>query len=301
MADQLKEGEFTPVSDALCTLGESPVWDERRQELFWVDISEARIWRYAPESGAASHIQLDGTVGCIGLCRSGRLIVANGLDILLLDPESGERKKLHQLGEPDFPCRSNDGRIGPDGAFWVGTVHDVAAPEMKPLASLWRVTAQSCDVVIDGLKCSNGLAFSEDGAVMYHSNSVGKWVKRHEFDPETGAVSPGELICTPDEAEGRPDGGALDVDGVYWSAGVSAGVVNAWSSTGELLSKIPVPALHPTMPCFGGADFRTLFLTSHRKGMDEAAMAAYPASGRVLAMRAERPGFAAPRFDDDSI
>jgi sugar lactone lactonase YvrE len=69
-----------------------------------------------------------------------------------------------------------------------------------------------------------------------------------------------------DETNGRPDGGACDVEGNYWSAGPSAGRVNRFSAEGELLDWVDVPLARPTMPCFGGSDMRTVFVTSLDSG-----------------------------------
>ncbi|WP_297443407.1 SMP-30/gluconolactonase/LRE family protein, partial [Acidocella sp.] len=54
----------------------------------------------------------------------------------------------------------------------------------------------------------------------------------------------------------------IDAEGCYWSAGVSAGCLNRYAPNGTLLARYPLPAPAPTMPCFGGADLRTLFVTS---------------------------------------
>ena len=69
-----------------------------------------------------------------------------------------------------------------------------------------------------------------------------------------------------DEANGRPDGGACDMEGNYWSAGPSASRINRFSAEGELLDWVDVPLARPTMPCFGGSDMRTMFVTSLDSG-----------------------------------
>ena len=296
------EGElaFAPVTEVVTELGESPVWDDRRQALFWCDIPNGTIWTYAPAKEEVREIGIGARVGSLGLCESGRLIVAAERSILLVDPETGARRALLQVEEP-FAGRLNDGRVGPDGAFWVGSVSDRALDDMPAIANLWRVTIGGASCVATGLKCSNGLAFSRDGRVMMHSDSVAQWVARHSFDPATGAIGPREVLCRPDEAAGRPDGAAMDCDGIYWSAGVSAGCLNGFDQAGVLRHRVAVPVPHPTMPCFGGADFRTLYLTSFRKGMSGAELAQAPLSGRLLAARVPCPGFAAPRFNDRGL
>jgi sugar lactone lactonase YvrE len=59
---------------------------------------------------------------------------------------------------------------------------------------------------------------------------------------------------------------------------------------GRLLTSIPTPLMCPTMPCLGGEDLKTLYLTSasHHRSAEE--LAAYPLSGAVLSMRVDVPG-----------
>jgi len=64
---------------------------------------------------------------------------------------------------------------------------------------------------------------------------------------------------------GRPDGGATDEEGCYWSCGVGAGRINRFSADGELIGFVEMPIQHPTMPCFGGPYGRTMHVTSHRE------------------------------------
>jgi len=59
-----------------------------------------------------------------------------------------------------------------------------------------------------------------------------------------------------------------------------------------------VPAQCPTMPCFGGDDLRTLYLTSARQGRPAAELARWPDSGCIFSMRVEVPGLPVNFFLD---
>jgi sugar lactone lactonase YvrE len=91
-------------------------------------------------------------------------------------------------------------------------------------------------------------------------------------------------------AWGRPDGGATDEEGFYWSCGVDAGRVNRFSPQGELVAYVQMPVTHPTMPCFGGANGRTLYVTSLREGFTDTQIAATPQAGSVFAFDVDVPG-----------
>jgi sugar lactone lactonase YvrE len=52
------------------------------------------------------------------------------------------------------------------------------------------------------------------------------------------------------------------------------------------------------MPCFGGEDLKTLYLTSARHHRNAAELAAFPLSGRLLSMRVEVAGLPVNFFVD---
>ena len=59
---------------------------------------------------------------------------------------------------------------------------------------------------------------------------------------------------------------------------------------GRLLADFPVPVRCPTMPCFGDADLKTLYVTSASYNRPAEELRALPQSGCVIAMRVEAPG-----------
>lgn len=274
-------GTFAILPDTACALAECPVWDAENAALLWVDIPAGTIHELTPATGARRRWVLGGPVGSFGLAGNGRLIIARRHEVGFLDRAGGTYETLATLLPADAPLRLNDGKIGPDGAFWVGAMDDT--PQKRPIAALYRVDAAggvACKR--EGLITSNGLAWSPDGRFMYHSDSRGCWIERWDFDPRTGAISAPLRFATPGEAEGRPDGAAMDAEGCYWSAGVSAGCLNRYAPDGKLLARIQVPVPAPTMPCFGGADGRTLFVTSLSR--------AAGSPGQVLAAPVAVPG-----------
>ena len=96
---------------------------------------------------------------------------------------------------------------------------------------------------------------------------------------------------------GRPDGSAVDVQGNYYVA-MHEGARLKLSPAGELLADIAVPAQCPTMPCFGGADLKTLYLTTARHQRPAAELHRYPDSRCVFRMRVEVPGLPVNFFQD---
>ncbi|CAN7445728.1 SMP-30/gluconolactonase/LRE family protein [Devosia sp. LjRoot3] len=263
-------------------VGESPVWDDANGRLLWCDIPAGAIHALDIATGERDFWEFGEPVPSLGLARNGKLVVALRNDVILFDPSNGTRETVASIEHAKPDMRLNDGKVGPDGAFWVGSMD--AAPGDAPSAKLYRVAPDGdVRVIADGIAISNGLAWNADATLLYHSDSRGSmWLDCWDFDRATGAVSNRRRLRDNDEANGRPDGGACDLAGTYWSAGPSASRINRFSATGELLGWVDVPLKLPTMPCFGGADMKTVFVTSLGSGED----------GRdgIVQFRADIPG-----------
>jgi sugar lactone lactonase YvrE len=291
--------EFKPLVDALFQVGEGPVYDERRDALWFCDIVGRELHRVAFPSLEARKWDFPSEVCSLGMAESGKLVIALRNEVGLFDPDSDDYQTLAAIEADNADTRLNDGKVGPDGAFWVGTMDDGDRPVKEPIAALYRVDAAGkVERKVDGLLVSNGLAFSPDGTLMFHSDSRGAWIDRWRFDKATGAISERKRLAVLDEETGRPDGGATDAEGCYWSAGVSAARLNRFSSEGRLLESFPVPVAAPSMPCFGGPGLRRLFVTSIRAGRSKELLDRYPLTGSVLVADAPVAGAPVTRFRD---
>jgi sugar lactone lactonase YvrE len=245
-------------------VGESPAWDEATGLLWWVDVRAPALHRTDPARGSTTTWTLPEPVGSLGLCRSGAVLLALKSGIHRFDPRDGALDLL-AAPERDRPMnRLNDGKVSPEGRFLVGSMDD--RPEKGTTGALWRLDPGSadCALLADGLLVSNGLAWSPDGRTLWHSDSRASVIWTWAYDPETGRVRNRREVARPAATIGRPDGAAVDVEGGYWSAGVSAGRLNRWLPDGTLDRVVELPVTAPTMPCFGGADRRTLYVTSLR-------------------------------------
>lgn len=268
-------------------LGESPVWDAERGCLWFIDIRAPALHRLDVGNQRVDAWPMPEPIGSLGLCRSARLLVALQHSLHFFDPRTGKRERFVVFdGEPEHN-RLNDGKVAPDGAFWVGSM-DADTTQRRPTGVLYRVDSSGrVEPKAAGLKVSNGLAWSADGKTMYHSDSSLQWI--HRYRHENGALSDETTIATPDDAAGRPDGAATDVAGGYWSAGVSAGCLNRWSAQGELLQRLPLPVPNPTMPCFAGDDLKTVYVTSLTRTAHENA-------GAMVRLRLPVAGVPVARF-----
>jgi len=283
------------VVDARNTTGESPLWSAREAALYWVDIPDGRIYRWRPATGEQQTWRLPAAVGSIGLRERGGLVVAMRTGFHLFDTES-EALTFLCNPEPDIPTnRLNDGKVSPEGRFWAGTMDE--RPEKQPVGGLYRLDVDHrCTRMAGDVKVSNGLAWSPDGCTMYHSDSRGGAIFRYAYDPETGSLGKREVFVQLQPDWGRPDGGATDEEGCLWSCGVSGGRINRFNPSGALIEYVEMPITHPTMPCFGGIDGRTMYVTSLRENLNDAELARTPQAGGVFMLELGVAGAAAALY-----
>ena len=212
--------DFELVWDTRCDVAEIAAWDPVTRRLLFADIDGKRINALTIDTGAHQTWDFPETVGS-SAC-AGRLVCrpAPPRRAVRSDVRCPHRPDT-EVGEP-LTNRFNDGKVGPDGAFWVGTL-DGNSPR-QTTASLYRVTADGrITEETGGCQNSNGLAWSPDGRTMYHSDSTAGFIEAWDFDPATGARHATPDHREADQRDGRPDGAATDMDGNYWSAGPSAG------------------------------------------------------------------------------
>jgi sugar lactone lactonase YvrE len=277
-------------------LGESPVWHPREQVLYYCDIPGHTLQRFDPQRGDLQHWTFDTDVASLAPMLDGALLLAMRDGLWRFDPRSGERSRL--TGPPYDPLteRFNDGKCDPQGRFWVGTIYE---PRKPPLASLYCLVRDRLVRKRDGITVSNGLAWSPNGRTMYWSDTAAHTIYAFDFEPASGdlanqrvfasfpARQPGQSL---DSYGGRPDGAAVDLEGCYWVAMFDGERLLRLSPEGEIVREVRLPVRCATMPCFGGADLKTLYITTARANRPADELAAQPYAGCVLALDVDVAG-----------
>ncbi|QFU14773.1 SMP-30/gluconolactonase/LRE family protein [Microvirga thermotolerans] len=289
-----------PLSVALdvrAQLGECPIWNADEQALYFVDIKGRAVHRYEPATGGHAVMAMPEEIGCIGFRKGGGFIAGLRSGLWLLDAAGNPEAKLADNPEDTRFSRFNDGRVDPAGRFLAGTIDE---PKDGGKAHLYRYDRRGLTAMAGGLLTSNGVAFSPDGRILYHSDTPTFTVWRYAYDPATGEATdrtPFVRLEPTATDRGRPDGAAVDAEGCYWTALFEGGRIRRYAPDGTLLAEYPVPARCPTMVCFGGPDLRTLYVTSARADRSGDELAALPHSGSLFAMRVDVPGLPEYRFD----
>lgn len=119
-------------------------------------------------------------------------------------------------------------------------------------------------VVATDQQYPNGIGVSPDGKTLYVNDLMsGGIIWKYPLD-ESGEVGAGEKLIT---IGGFPDGMAIAASGNIYCAQHAAGTIQVISPSGETLRSISFgKASGVTNMCFGGPDFKTLYVTLGRAG-----------------------------------
>jgi len=285
---------FECVLDIKASLGECPVWSVDEQVLYWVDINAPSLNRFDPLTGRNTAWPMPASIGCFALRRSGGFIAALRDGFWLVDRYGKLEGKVADAPYDPEHHRFNDGRADTRGRFWAGSMNerrDASTAKLYRLDADLKLTAMIAEIMI-----SNGLAFSPDARTLYHADTPKRTINAWDFDAATGGIANRRIFAQFTGETDRPDGGAVDREGCYWSAFYRGGKLVRLSPRGERIAEFVVPAMCPTMCAFGGPNLKTLFVTTARQMREPGELARLPQSGGIFAMQVDVPGMPEPKF-----
>ncbi len=267
-------------SDHACELGEGPSYDPATDTLFWFDIVNGLLLEQGVTSGALKIHELGQMASAIAIIDDKRQLIATETGLHVRDVATG-KLTLHTAIEADNALtRSNDSRVHPCGAFWVGTM---GKGEQKGAGAIYWFFKGELRTLYTGITVSNSICFSEDGSIAYYTDTSTGLLMRVACDPATGLpVGESKVFVDHRSSKGYVDGSVVDRDGVLWNAVWGGKAVKAYSPDGTLLREIAVPAGQSSCPAFVGAKADRLAVTSAWKGKDDKQRKLDPQAGMTF-------------------
>jgi sugar lactone lactonase YvrE len=213
--DIVKTIDVEPLTDVEAELGEGPLWSARDQTIYWIDVTQRKVFRHNLQTNKTEQFAVSGMPGSIALRKDGGIIAAfrTGLALIALAQE----KETKIPSSIDFSIeRFNDGKCDRRGRFFAGTMDKTM---QEPIGALYRIGIDhSVTKVSGGIRLSNGIAWSPDDRIMYHCDSRPGYVYAYDYDIETGVPSNRRVHIDLSSAGYHPDGCTVDAEGYLWLA-----------------------------------------------------------------------------------
>ena len=270
-----------------CELGEGPLWHPERARLFWFDINRGHLHSCNQHGGQARKVQFGEPASACGWVDRDNLLVATASGLQKFNLQTVHWETLADLEADNTVTRSNDGRAGPDGSFWIGTMGRALEREA---GAYYRFKDGKVETLFDGVSIPNATCFSPDGRTAYLADTARQTIWKWALDESGNPVGEREVFLDLRGDNLNPDGAVCDSEGYLWNAQWGASRVARYAPDGTLASVIDLPASQITCPCFGGEDLKTLYVTSARENLSEEQLQDQPDAGKTFALRVDVPG-----------
>jgi sugar lactone lactonase YvrE len=278
---------MVPLGSLRTSLGEGPIWDDRRQRLWIVDIEMCQVHELNPTNGATRTWQLEQPAGAVALTDGDELLLAVRDGFAGFVPDTGVATLLVPVQHASREDRLNDGACDRLGRFWAGSI----SAKRAPVARLFRLDHDlQASSHVEGVTVSNGIGWSLDDRWMYYVDTPTRRIDKFEYDLKTGTLGCRSVHCDLQTQAGKPDGLVVDAQGVIWVAMWGGGAVLQVAPDGRLCGRLEVPVPHPTKVGFGGPDLRDLFITTAAFPLSPLERVRYPDAGAVFTCRPDAKG-----------
>lgn len=249
--------DFVPLSDARARLGESPVWSDEGQCIWWVDVDGRRLFRTKLDGSTESWPtpEYPGFVQCY----LGEAVVGMETGIFAFDPRTGQFRRLVAV-EPEGR-RFNDSCTDTEGRIWAGTMD---RENLRPngILHLFDPRTLGLTAMREGFRTINGLAWDAARGRLHVSDSHPTRQLVWTCGLTDAGLAAPEVFARFDALDGRPDGALIDRGGDYWIAGVGGGVLHRFGPDGRLRQTFDVPLAAPTKPALIPGPSTLMVLTS---------------------------------------
>lgn len=267
-------------------LGEGPMWCAPESRLWFVDIKGRRIHWLCERTGERRSFPTPDLAAFVFRRRDGGFICGLKTGLYHFEPSAGTFELVARVDAGIAGNRLNDGYVDAAGRLWFGTMDDNAR---EPTGSLYRYSGRQLERMDPGYVITNGPAMSPDARILYHVDTLRQRVDAFDVDA-AGALANRREFLTIREPGVYPDGPAVDGEGNLWIAMFGGWGVRCYSPQGRLLRTIDLPVAQCTKAAFGGADLKTLYITTATVGLSAAQLEQQPLAGGLFRARLDVAG-----------
>ena len=264
------------IADVDCATGEGPLWHPDERRLYWVDIPNGRLYRYAPATSGHELVFSGPPIGGFTLQADGSLLLfmAKGAVGIWREGNNGRQSGLEMVID-EIPAmretRFNDVIADPEGRVFCGTMPRPDAA-VGTGALLYRLDPDgTLTLVLDDVGLSNGLGFTPDRRGMYYTDTRKRKIYLFDYDKSSGEVSHQRVFVDVPSVggEGGPDGMTVDAEGTVWSARWDGHCLVRYTAEGEEMQRVSFPVPKVSCVTFGGDDYTDMYVTTASVGHRE--------------------------------
>lgn len=273
-------------------LGEGPLWDDRTNTLWWVDILSAKLHSLDPVTGQHVERMVDRPLTSINKREKGGFIATQYDGFVLLDEKANVIEHLGTV-EPDFPTnRFNDAKVDNQGRLWAGTMDFYCEEKSGALYRLDADLTWSRHDKDHAYIVTNGPTFSPDGKTLYHADTLAKQLFAFDLD-EDGNLGNKRLFIELEADEGFVDGMTVDSMGNLYIAHYGGSRITCFDPAGSKFYHYPLPVSCVTSCTFAGPNLDRLYITTAAQNVKQDKE---PLAGSLFSIQIDAVGMPASSF-----
>jgi sugar lactone lactonase YvrE len=231
------------------------------QSLYFVDVTQALLWRYDPARETFAKWKMQSMIGSLALRENGGAVVAlqdgfhrfsfhNNTTAPLCKPQTDDGTHFYH------------GKVDRRGRFVAGTTpHSLKETETPGRLYLLDENHRATELD-EGFGITQGPCWSPDGSTFYCADRLAKTIYAYDYDLDTGALSNRRVFADTTTFGGTPDGATVDAAGRIWVAVCGGAKIVCFEPEGTVahIIDVPVPLISSVM--FGGPGLERLYFTS---------------------------------------